>query len=159
MVYKDYLRKEIKLPKNDKKKWFFSKALTNQVKETFREEWYEYMESNRINVSMFTYFEIYASNNKINYPFLEVNMFQKGQTWKTMKNKTVISNHPPLEEIIIKAQNTKIIASYFKTIGSKDIKGGTVTLKDYKSFQQQNNFTNQILGTLFSQLDRIEDKL
>ena len=41
----------------------------------------------------------------------------------------------------------------------KDTKGRTVTLKDCKNLQQQNNFTNQILGTLSSQLDRIEDKL
>ena len=52
-----------------------------------------------------------------------------------------------------------MIVSPFKTIGSKDIKSRMVTLKGYKSLQQQNNFTNQILGTLFSQLDRIEDKL
>ena len=54
------------------------------------------MESNRIDVPMFTYFGINASNNKIDYPFLEVYMFQKGQTWKTTTNKTIISNHPPL---------------------------------------------------------------
>ena len=78
-IDKDYLRKEIKIPKNDqRRKWFFSEALTNQVKETFREKWYKYIESNRIDVPMFTYFEIYASNNKIDYPFLEINMFQKG---------------------------------------------------------------------------------
>ena len=137
----------------------FSKALTNQVRENFKEEWYKHMESNRIDVPMFTYFGINASNNKIDYPFLEVYMFQKGQTWKTTTNKTIISNHPPLEEIIIKAQNTKMNVSPFKTIGSKDIKSRMVTLKRYKSLQQQNNFTNQILGTLSSQLDRIEDKL
>ena len=52
-----------------------------------------------------------------------------------------------------------MIVSPFKTIGSKDIKSRMVTLKGYKSLQQQNNFTNKILGTLSSQLDRIEDKL
>ena len=76
-----------------------------------------------------------------------------------MSIKTIVSNHPPLEEITITAQNTEIIASSFKTINSKDIERHITTLKDYKSLQQQNNFTNQILGTLSSQLDRIEDKL
>ena len=117
------------------------------------------METNKIDIPMFTYFEMYASNNNIDYPFLEVNMFQKGQTWKTTSNKTVISNHPPLEEITIIAQNIEIIASPFKTINSKENEGRTATLKDCKSLQQQNNYTNQILGTLSSQLDRIEDKL
>ena len=117
------------------------------------------MERNRINIPMFTYLEIYTSNNNIDYSFIEVNIFQKGQVWKTTSNKTIVSNHPPLEEITIIAQNTEIIVSPFKTLNPKDIEGRTVTLKDCKNLQQQTNFTNQILGTLSSQLDRIEDKL
>ena len=75
----EYLRKELKLPKNDqKRKWFFSNKLTTQIQEAFRDEWYKCMKTNRIDIPMFTYFEIYASNNNIEYPFLEVNMFQKG---------------------------------------------------------------------------------
>ena len=117
------------------------------------------MEKNRIDIPMFTYLEIYASNNNIDYHFLEVNMFQKGQVWKTTSNKTIVSNHSPLKEVTITAQNVDIIASPFKTLNLKDDEGRTVTLKDCKNLQQQNNFTNQILGTLSSQLDRIEDKL
>ena len=56
---------------------FFSKALTTQTRETFRDDWYTYMERNRIDIPMFTCFEIYASNNNIEFPFREVNMFQK----------------------------------------------------------------------------------
>ena len=75
----EYLRKELKIPKNDqKRKWFFSNKLTIQIREAFRDEWYKCMKTNRIDIPMFTYFEIYASNNNIEYPFLEVNMFQKG---------------------------------------------------------------------------------
>ena len=152
-IDKQYLRKELHLPKNDqKRKWFFSR-------EAFRDEWYKCMEKNRIDIPMFTYFEMYTSNNNIEYPFLEVNMFQKGQAWKTTSNKTIISNHPPLEEITIIAQNTEIVVSPFKTINLKESEGRTTTLKDCKSLQQQNNFPNQILGTLSSQLDRIENKL
>ena len=113
------------------------------------------MERNRIDIPMFTYLEIYASNNNIDYPFLEVNMFQKGQIWKIMSNKPIVSNHPLLEEVHITVQNTEIIVFPFKTINPKDSEGRTTTLKDYKNLQQQNNFTNQILGTLSSQLDRI----
>ena len=86
-------------------------------------------------------------------------MFQKGQTWKTMSNKTIISNHPPLEEITIIAKNIEIIALPFKTKNLKEIEGKTKTIKDYKTLQQQNNFTDQILGTLSSQLNMIQDKL
>ena len=53
----------------------------------------------------------------------------------------------------------EVIASPFKIINPKDDERRTITLKDCKSLQQQNNFTNQIFGTLSSQLDRIEDKL
>ena len=53
----------------------------------------------------------------------------------------------------------EVIASPFKIINPKDDERRTVTLKDCKNLQQQNNFTNQILGIISSQLDRIEDKL
>ena len=40
----EYLRKELKLPKNDqKRKWFFSNKLTTQIREAFRDEWYKCM--------------------------------------------------------------------------------------------------------------------
>lgn len=43
-------------------------------------------------------------------------MFKKGQVWKTMSNKTIVSNHPLLEEVTIIAQNVDIIASFFCAI-------------------------------------------
>ena len=53
-----------------------------------------------------------------------------------MSNKTIVSNHPPLEEVHIISQNTEIIASSFKTINPKDNEGRTTTLKDCKNLQQ-----------------------
>ena len=55
---------------------------------------------------MFTYFDIYVLNNNIDFSFGEVKMFQQGQIWKTTTNKIVVSNYPPLEEIMIKIQTT-----------------------------------------------------
>ena len=43
------------------------------------------MEIMEVNIPMFTYFDIYASNNKINYLFAELNMFQKD--WNTTSEK------------------------------------------------------------------------
>ena len=60
------------------------------------------METMEVNIPMFTYLDIYASNNKISYPFAEINMFQKD--WSTTSEKKVVSTHPPLEEITIKIQ-------------------------------------------------------
>ena len=109
-----------------------------------------------MNIPMFTYFDIYAANNQINYPFLEINMFQKEWIPNTTFEKKVVSTHLPLEEIKIILQGLEIIASPFKTINTKEDETRTIRLKDIKEIQQQNNFTNQILGTISSQLDRIE---
>ena len=109
-----------------------------------------------MNIPMFTYFDIYAANNQINYPFAEINMFQKEWIPNTTSEKKEVSTHPPLEEIKIMTQGVEIIASPFKTINTKEDETRSIRLRDIKGIQQQNNFTNQILGTISSQLDRIE---
>ena len=109
-----------------------------------------------MNIPMFTYFYIYAANNQIDYLFAEINMFQKECIPNTTSEKKVVSTHPPLEEIKIIVQGVEIIASPFKTVNIKEDETRTIRLKDIKGIQQQNNFTNQILGTISSQLDRIE---
>ena len=115
------------------------------------------METMEINIQMFTYFKIYAATNNIDYPFAEISMFQK--EWDTTSKKKMVSTHPPLEEIMIKAQNTEIITSLYKKTNPKDDESKNANLKDIKSLQQQNNFTNHILGTISSQMDRLERTL
>ena len=75
------------------------------------------------------------------------------------KRLSLDRTYPTWEKITITAWNIAIIASPFKKIYSKEIEGWTTTLKDCRSLQQQNNSTNQILSTLSSQVDRIQDKL
>ena len=118
-IDKEYLRNETKFLKkhNDKVKWFFSK-LTDEQRKIFKKQWYQTMETMEVNIPMFTYFDIYASNKKISYPFDKINMFQKD--WSTTSEKKVISKHPHLEEISIKVQNSEIIVSPFKTINPKE---------------------------------------
>ena len=112
-IDKEFLRNEAKSLKHaEKSKWFFS-TLTKEQQQKFRAQWYQTME---MNIPMFTYFDIYAANNQINYPFVEINMFQKEWIPNTTSERKVVSTHPPLEEIKIKAQGVKIIASPFKTI-------------------------------------------
>ena len=67
-------------------------------------------------------------------------MFQKD--WSTTSEKKVVSKHPPLEEITNKIQNSEIITSPFKKINPKEDENINANLKDVKSLQQQNNFTN-----------------
>ena len=111
-----------------------------------------------MNIPMFTYFDIYAANNQIKYPFEKINMFQKEWKSNATSEKKIVSTHPPLEEIKIKAQGVEIIASPFKHISSNEDENRGKKLKDIKGIQQQNNFTNQMLGTISSQLNRIEGK-
>ena len=54
------------------------------------------------------------------------------------------------------AQGVEIIPSTFKTINPKEDETRAIRVKDIRGIQQQNNFTNQNLGTISSQLDRIE---
>ena len=68
-IYKEYLINKAKSIKHAKKsKWFFS-TLTNEQKEKFKKQWYHTMETMEMNIQMFTYFDIYAANNQINYHF------------------------------------------------------------------------------------------
>ena len=64
-----------------------------------------------------------------------------------------------MEEIKITIQGTEVIASPFKRTNPKEDEIRYSNLKDIKGLQQRNNFTNQILGTISSQLDRIEKNL
>ena len=157
-IDKEYLRNEAKSEEHiEKSKWFFSK-LTNEQRAKFRNQWYQTMETMKMNIPMFTYFDIYAANNQIKYPFAKINMFQKEWKSNTTSEKKIVSTHPPLEEIKIKAQGVEIIASPFKHISSNEDENRGTKLKDIKGLQQQNNFTNQMLGTISSQLNRIEGK-
>ena len=158
-IDKEYLRKEAKSEEHiEKSKWFFSK-LTNEQREKFRSQWYQTMETMEMNIPMFTYFDIYAANNEKRYPFAKINMFQKEWKSNTTSEKKIVSTHPPLEEIKIKAQGVEIIASPFKHISSNEDENRMTKLKDIKGIQQQNNYTNQILGTISTQMNRIEGKL
>ena len=85
-------------------------------------------------------------------------MFQTEWKPNTTSEKKIVSTHPPLEEIKIKAQGVEIIASPFKHISSNEDENRGTKLKDIKGIQQQNNFTNQVLGTISSQLNKIEGK-
>ena len=157
-IDKEYLRNEAKSKEHvDKAKWFFL-TLSNEIKEKFRKQWYQTMETMEMNIPMFTYFDIYAANNQIKYPFEKINMFQKEWKSNISSDKKIVSTHPPLEEIKIKAQGVEIVASPFKHISSNEDENRMTKLKDIKGIQQQNNFTNQILGTISTQLNRMESK-
>ena len=157
-IDKEYLRTKAKSTKHvEKAKWFFS-TLTNEQKDNFKKQWYQTMETMEMNIPMFTYFDIYATNNNIDYPFAEINMFQKDRNTTTEK-KIVSTHHPPIKEIKIEVQGSEVIASPFKKLNPKEDENRHSNLKDIKGLQQQNNFTNHILGTISSKLYRIENNI
>lgn len=51
------------------------------------------------------------------------------------------------------------MATSYKTINTNDNLDRMPILKDIRSLQQQNNFTNENLQTISTQLDRIKNKL
>ena len=83
-----------------------------------------------MNIPMFTYFDIYAAKNNIDYHFSEISMFQKD--WITTSEKKIVSTHPPMEEIKIIAQGMEVIASPFKILHPKDDETRNLNLKDIK---------------------------
>ena len=89
---------------------------------------------------------------------IEIIFLQK-EYWTTTSEKKVVSAHLPLEKVIIKVQNSKVIASPFKKINAKYDENRNANLKDIKGLQQQNNFTNQILGIIATQMDRFEKNM
>ena len=137
-IDKEYLRQEAKSEEHiEKSKWFFSK-LTTEQRENFRSQWYQTMETMEINIPMFTYFDIYAANNQIKYHFAKINMFQKEWKSNTTFEKKIVSTHPPLEEIKIKAQGVEIIASPFKHVSSNEDENRGTKLKDIKGVTPKN---------------------
>ena len=64
-----------------------------------------------------------------------------------------------MEEIKLLVKGTEIIVSPFKRINPNEDENRYSNLKDIKGLQQQNNFTNKILGRISSQLDRIEKNI
>ena len=137
-IDKEYLRQEAKSEEHiEKSKWFFSK-LTTEQRENFRSQSCQTMETMEMNIPMFTYFDIYAANNQIKYHFAKINMFQKEWKSNTAFEKKIVSTHPPLEEIKIKAQGVEIIASPFKHVSSNEDENRGTKLKDIKGVTPQN---------------------
>ena len=67
-------------------------------------------------------------------------------------NKNVVrSSHPPQEAITFKHRGSDIVASPFKHPTNEE--------KVVKKVIEQNNYTNQCLGVIGKQLDRIEDRI
>ena len=110
----------------------------------------------KVHILFFDWFEIYTSDNNINYPFKESNPItvrKKTTEWiLSGRGRTIESEHPPLRSITIDHGElpVEIKGSPYKI--HKDLE------TDLDSIIQQNNFCNANLNTIGKQLTRIENQ-
>ncbi|KAH9685897.1 hypothetical protein KPL70_014156 [Citrus sinensis] len=87
----------------EKRTWFF-KHFLNQRKE-IQQIYYEFVNLHQVHILFFDWFEIYSSDNNIDYPFKESNPItirKKIPEWNLSdSNRTIESEHPPLRSIAI----------------------------------------------------------
>ncbi|KAH9789253.1 hypothetical protein KPL71_002923 [Citrus sinensis] len=140
----------------EKKLWFF-KHFLNQRKE-IQQIYYEFVNFHKVHILFFDWFEIYSSENNIEYPFKESNPItirKKIPEWKLFDSDRIIeSEHPPLRSVTIDhgEPHVQIRASPYKISKPNDSEA------NLSSIIQQNNFCNTNLNTIGKQLTRIENQ-
>ncbi|KAH9781070.1 hypothetical protein KPL71_008326 [Citrus sinensis] len=162
------LKKEFELDKNllhndfysesnkEKRLWFF-KHFLKQRKE-IQQIYYEFVNLHQVHILFFDWFEIYSSDNNIDYPFKESNPItvrKKIPEWKLSDNdRTIESEHPPLRILTVDHGEppVQIRASPYKIPKPNDSNA------NLSSIIQQNNFCNTNLNTIGKQLTRIENQ-
>ncbi|CAA3022588.1 Hypothetical predicted protein, partial [Olea europaea subsp. europaea] len=149
-------RKEFKYDQNIQVK-NFQKIFRNQFSSKEKEQFWE------------DYFE--SSTELSFYDWIQIKVFGKqpeksqvlttktsSKSWKTPDGNRFQSIHPPLQDISFTHGKTEILASPLKRVpNSKErLDESQVVAKDIKNIQAQNNFTNIVLQSVCSQLNRIE---
>ena len=84
----------------EKRTWFFQHFL--HKRKEIQGQFYNCVQNNKINILFFDWFEIYASENNISYPFKVLNpvtIRKKVTNWETANGQTIESEHPPLRLI------------------------------------------------------------
>ncbi|KAK9208453.1 hypothetical protein WN944_000809 [Citrus x changshan-huyou] len=140
----------------EKRLWFF-KHFLNQRKE-IQQTYYEFVNLHQVHILFFDWFEIYSSDNNIDYPFKESNPItirKKISEWKLSdSDRTIESEHPPLRSLTVDHGEppVQIRASPYKIPKPNDSDA------NLSSIIQQNNFCNTNLNTIGKQLTRIENQ-
>ena len=136
----------------EKRLWFF-KRFINQRKE-IQNEFYNFISENQVHILFFDWFELYASQNNVYYPFKSSNPITKNKAreWETLQGERIESVHPPLRAFKIPYGDQTVEATPYKN-PKDDI------LSNSKNIILQNNFTNTSLNTLGKQLTKIETHL
>ena len=139
------LGKEFDSNKNRVKREAYRANHTKEQTVEVLEKWQEFMKGISSNVPFFEYFGNHFKWHKRSCVITKTN-------WTKEDNKEVVRySHPPLENITFKHQGQDLVASPFKFPTSDE--------KPVKKVIEQNNYTNQCLGDIGKQLDRIEDRI
>ena len=145
----DALGKEFNSEKNRVKRETYRANHTKEQKEEVLKKWKLFMKEISSNVPFFEYFENHFKWHKKSCVITKTNWTIEDNK----KNKKVVrSSHPPQEAILFNHRGSEnIVASPFKCPTEEE--------KVVKKVIEQNNYTNQCLGVIGKQLDRIEDRI
>ena len=155
-IDKEFLRDDFYSKNNSQKRlWFFKNFL--KERNNIQNEFYNYLQTHKVQILFFNWFEDYASKNNIKFPFSKtvnpITNRNKTPEWETLANGKIIrSNHPPPQGIKLDWLGTPIEAIPFKRPQEAD-------KANIKNIIVQNNFSNTNLGTISKQLDRIEKSI
>lgn len=120
----------------------------------------QHLEENEINMYFFDWISNYCKGNNLNYLFNREKglspIEKRSAPWKTLNNKIVEFEYPPLEGIKIQIKELKIEPAPFKDV---DVEDKVVDKRDIKKLHQQLNYSNTVLETMSKQLTRIENKI
>ncbi|KAI5346219.1 hypothetical protein L3X38_014098 [Prunus dulcis] len=138
------LNHHLKAPENQARRDSYHQAYpNNKHRELIFKQWKEYMRSAKVEVFYLDFVESrYMATD-------ELKTINK-EKWKLVDKSVVESSHPPVETIIIDHQKAPVPATPFKTFESSD---------PHRKLIEQNNYTNQSLITIGTQLDAIESKV
>ena len=150
----DMLEKEFNSEENRVKREAYRANHTKEQKIEVLENWKIFMKEVKADYPFFEYFEKHFQWHKKNYVISKTNwkLLPKKDAPSSSKPKIVRSSHPPQEAILFNQRGTDVIASPFKC-------ATTPEEKVVRKVIEQNNYTNQCLGVIGKQLDRIEDRI
>ncbi|KAH9686636.1 hypothetical protein KPL70_014425 [Citrus sinensis] len=144
---KNLLHNDFYSEKNKEKRFWFFKHFLNKRKE-IQQTYYEFVNLHQVHILFFDWFEIYSSENNINYPFRESNPItvrKKIHEWKLSdSDRTIESEHPPLRSLTVDHGEppVQIRASPYKIPKPNDSDA------NLSSIIQHNNFCNTNLNTI-----------
>ncbi|KAK9697928.1 hypothetical protein RND81_08G070300 [Saponaria officinalis] len=159
-IDKEYLRNDFNSSQNsDKRKWFLS--FEKEIKDEIRDIWYKDMRNFKINIPFFLWFDLYCQKidiiNPFSYSSIQVQS-KLTKNWTLTDGRTVTSVHPPPKSFKFSQGETEVEAHPYK-VGRTHQASDPVVVNDIIKIYQQNNYSNQILQTIESQVDHVSTKL